>query len=209
MPSILLDHRIDEAAVSPTDTPNHRWSRRRPAQPTVETVVANATRSTKPAPRRPYAGIGGDVIAELRADEVQQFDAAAVRALLATPMYDPAEDPQPITALLERARYVMGTRDRTWREIFEEDRVRREDLVAARWIDAAIGNEMTETAQDVVAAVPAVLAAGTSLTADVIGLELSVLDELLAPPLPGTDWAATLLCVLPSHVVARMKGWVA
>lgn len=79
MPRVLLDHRIDEAAMAPDVSPNHRWSRRRPAPATVDTVVAAATRTpAQAAPtERPRAvaaarlggrpGISAEVLSDLRA----------------------------------------------------------------------------------------------------------------------------------------------
>lgn len=142
-------------------------------------------------PQRPYAGVGGDVVAELRADEVHQFDAAAIRTLLATPMCDPAEDPQPITALLDRARYVMGTRERQQREIFEEDRVRREDTAAAYWTDEALGRYTAEKVTailDMVATQPEL----AHRHAFLMQLAPVVAQLQLADRTPCGDWLAQL-----------------
>ncbi|HEY0937152.1 MAG TPA: hypothetical protein VGD91_25860 [Trebonia sp.] len=160
---------------------------------------------TRPYPTvRPLPGIAAEVLFDLHAEDVRIGDFAAARALLAVPMNDPAEHPKPIAALLAEADAVMSARHAEQRALSAEAMRRRDQIAAATWVDAAIGGEMTETAQGVASVASPMLTAGASLTN-----ALADLDELLAPPLPGTRWQLDLLAVLPTDVVARMKGWVA
>lgn len=146
-----------------------------------------------------------DVLFGLRAEDAAIGEFAASRALLDA-LYgpDPADLADPMPALLAEAYRAMDSRHREQRAASAEAMQRRDDIAAATWVDEAIGNEMTETAQDVLSSAPTVLTTDDSLTN-----ALADLDELLAMPLPGTHWQQALLSVLPAHVVARMKGWVA
>lgn len=104
---------------------------------------------------------------------------------LATPTPDPAADPQPIEALIERARYEMECRDIAFVDDLAEDRrlsdARCTLIAAAAWVDDAAGLALAEDVQD-------------------------VLDAFTAHPELAHD-TALLMALAP--VVAMLKGSVA
>lgn len=104
---------------------------------------------------RPEPGISAEVLFDLRADDARDTSFAAARALLAMPMRDPAKDPQPITALLDRARHVMRSRDAAFEALLTEDQARREQAAYDTWASDTDAELLAECCADIAAAVAA------------------------------------------------------
>lgn len=158
-------------------------------------LAACTTSSPQPAAAapsvRPLPGIAAEVLFDLRADDARDTSFAAARALLAVPMHNPAEDPQPIAALLDRAEHVRASRDAACHALFEEDRRRREDIAAATWIDETLGRYMAEKTTailDAVAARPEVVHRHAFL----MQLAPVMAQLMLADRTPAADWSAQL-----------------
>ena len=175
-------------------------------------LAACATSSPKqPAPaERPRAvaaarlggrpGISAEVLSDLRAaDDALYAELTAARAKLLVPLHRPSA---PIPALLAEAERVKGSRNAACRARFEEDRVRRERIAAASWVDDAAATVMTECAAEVLDAV-----AARPWVRDDAALRMSLAPIVswlkLTQPLPVTDWTERLAAAFAAEVSAR------
>lgn len=130
---------------------------RRDEAPVLAACTTSAPVRTAPIATtlRPEPGISAEVLFDLRADDARDTSFAAARALLAMPMRDPAEDPQPITALIERAAHVRRSRDAAFEALLTKGQARREQAAYDEWASDTDAELLAECCADIAAALNA------------------------------------------------------